>query len=331
MRLYLLIACIFALVGIASNCLAASAGYVIAANKGDHAIGIIDPKSGKQVAEIDAGGITPHEVVASPDGKYAFAPIYGDSGVGKPGTDGATIAVIDLAARKLVNHIDLGKGLRPHCPIFNPVTGVLYVTTELQQAVTVIDPGTFKIVGTIPTGQSESHMLAVSPDGKWGYTANVGPGTVSVLDLTAKKTVAIIPISGNTQRISITPDGKKVFTADQTQPRMAVIDTATRQVSGWLPLPAPGYGTAVTPNGKWLIVAVPAVHKVVAIDLDSGKISKSLDVPAAPQEVLISPDGGTAWVSCDKSGKIAQIDTSSWTVSRLIDAGKTVDGLAWVQ
>jgi DNA-binding beta-propeller fold protein YncE len=80
-----------------------------------------------------------------------------------------------------------------------------------------------------------------------------------------------------------------------------------------------------------LIVAVPAANKVVAIDLDSGKISKSLDVPAAPQEVLISPDGGTAWVSCDKSGKIAQIDTSSWTVSRLIDAGKTVDGLAWVQ
>ena len=28
-----------------------------------------------------------------------------------------------------------------------------------------------------------SHMLVISSDGRHGYTANVGPGTVSVLDL----------------------------------------------------------------------------------------------------------------------------------------------------
>jgi len=53
-------------------------------------------------------------------------------------------------------------------------------------------------------------------------------------------------------------------------------------------------------------------------------------VPAAPQEVLVRPDGGAAYVSCDKSGKVAVIDTGKWTVTALIDAGKTVDGLAWL-
>ena len=80
---------------------------------------------------------------------------------------------------------------------------MLYVTTELDHAVTIIDPKTLKIVGAIPTGQPESHMLALSHDGRRGYTANVGPGTVSVLDIKARKTLGIIPVSGNVQRIAI--------------------------------------------------------------------------------------------------------------------------------
>ena len=63
---------------------------------------------------------------------------------------------------------------------------MLYVTTELDKAVTVIDPKTLKIVGQIPTGQEQSHMLVLTHDGKHGYTANVGPGTVSVLDMAAQ-------------------------------------------------------------------------------------------------------------------------------------------------
>ena len=310
---------------------AADTGYLVVANKGDHTVGLIDPAAGKQVATIDVGGITPHEVIASPDGRLAFAPIYGNSGVGKPGTDGSNLAVIDLKTRKLVGNVDFGKGVRPHCPVIHPRTAMLYVTTELDQTITVIDPKTLKIIGAIPTGQTESHMLVISHDGHRGYTANVGPGTVSVLDLDARKTLAVIPISGDTQRISITPDDKTVFTADQTKPRLAVIDTATNKVKSWIDLPAPGYGTAVTPDGKLLVVAVPGANKVSIVNLGTLKVTSNIDVPAAPQEVLITPDGKSAYVSCDKSGKVAQIDLTAFKVSRLIDAGKTVDGLAWAQ
>jgi YVTN family beta-propeller protein len=51
---------------------------------------------------------------------------------------------------------------------------MLYVTTELDHSITIIDPKTLKIVGSIPTGQPESHMFAISHDGLRGYTANVG-------------------------------------------------------------------------------------------------------------------------------------------------------------
>ena len=178
----------------------------------------------------------------SPDGKTAYVPIYGDAGVGRAGTDGSEISVIDLASRKIVGKVDFGHGVRPHCAVWDTKTGMLLVTTEMDKTVSIIDPKTLKIVGAVPTGQEQSHMLVLSADGKRGYTANVGPGTVSVLDIPGKKTLAVIPISGNTQRIAMSRDGSMVFTADQTKPQLAVIDTATNKVKTWVPLPAMGMG-----------------------------------------------------------------------------------------
>lgn len=308
-----------------------SKGFLLVANKGDHTLGIIDTAAGKQIATIDEEGVTGHELVASADGQKAFVPIYGNSGVGKPGTDGSLIRVIDLGSRKIVGTVDLGKGLRPHCAVLGPKDHLLYVTTELDNCITVIDPKKMKVLHTVPTGAPESHMLAISSDGRKGYTANVGPGTVSVLDMRKRSVVTSIKISASTQRIAISADDRWVFTADQTKPQLAVIDTASNQVKHWVPLPGLGYGTAPTPDGRWLIVAIPPANKVSIVDLKSMEVTQTFDVPKAPQEVLVRPDGGEAYVSCDSSRKVAVIDVKQQKVSRLIDAGPGVDGLAWAR
>jgi YVTN family beta-propeller protein len=302
---------------------------LLVTNKGDQTLGIVDPTSETQLATVAETGITGHEVIASPDGRTAYVPIYGNSGVGKPGTDGRNIDVIDIASRKVIGNIDFGHGVRPHCALIGPKDGMLYVTTELEKTISIIDPQTLKIVGSIPTGQPESHMLAIAPDGKRGYTANVGPGTVSVLDMQSRKTITVIPVSGTVQRIAVSVDSKLVFTSDQTKPQLAVIDAASQKIKTWIPLPGLGYGAATTPDGRWLVIAVPTAKKVAVIDLTTLKVAHTIDVPAAPQETLVRPDGQMAYVSCDASKKIAAIRTSDWTVEKLIDAGPSTDGLAW--
>jgi DNA-binding beta-propeller fold protein YncE len=232
---------------------------LLVANQGDRNLSIIDPAAAKQIAVVAEGGITGHEVAASPDGRTAYVPIYGDSGVGKPGSDGRNMVVIDVATRKVIGNVDFGHGVRPHCVVYDSNRDLLYVTTEQDQTVTAVDPHTLKVVSSIPTTQAESHMLAISHDGRRGYTANVGPGTVSVLDMTARKTIAVIPVSRATQRISISSDDSMVFTADQTKPQLAVIDTSRDKLKTWVPLPALGYGTAPTRDGRWLLVALPSL------------------------------------------------------------------------
>jgi DNA-binding beta-propeller fold protein YncE len=304
---------------------------LLVANQGDRNLSLIDPSAGKQVATVPVEGVTGHEVATSPDGKTAYVPIYGDSGVGRPGTDGTKISVIDLAGRKVIHTIDFGHGVRPHCAIYDRNSGMLYVTTELEKSVSIIDPKTLKIVGSVPTGQEQSHMLVLSRDGSRGYTANVGPGTVSVLDMKARKTLAIIPITKDTQRISISRDDSMVFTADQTKPQLAVIDTATNKVKMWVPLPSVAYGTAATLDGRWLLVTLRTGKQVAVVDLKTMKVTQTIEVADGPTEILMSPDGKTAFVSCTRSNQIAAIDLGQWKVSRLIDAGKAADGLAWAK
>jgi YVTN family beta-propeller protein len=303
---------------------------LLVANKAANTLGLIDPDSGKQIATVSESGITAHEVVASPDGKLAFVPIYGNSGVGRPGTDGSVIDVVDLETRHTIQKIDFGQGVRPHCAVIGPKDGMLYVTTEIKQSVTIIDPRTFKIVGEIPTGQPESHMLAISPDGTRGYTANVGPGTVSVLDIANRKTLSVIPVASHVQRISTSTDGKWVFTSDTERPRLAVISTASNKVERWIDLPGQGYGSAVTPDGTMVTIAIPSKNSVAFIDVKTMKVTKNVPVAANPQETLVRPDGLVVYVSCIDTGQVAAITVKDWSV-KLIDAGKGADGLAWAK
>jgi len=332
---------------------AQAGGKLLVALKGEQSLAIVDPASGKVIGKVSEGKLegkdTAHEVAASLDGKLAYLPIYGDSGVGKPGSDGREMVVVDIASQKVVSRLDFsrnyaGKAVRPHLPVQGPPVpghpeGLLYVTSELAKTISVIDPVTMTVIGAIMTGQEQSHMLAVSHDGKWGYTANVGPGTVSVLDLTPKSDgswhnpVAVIPVAGTVQRISVSMDDKWVFTSDQTKPELVVIDAAKRTVAKRIPMESYGYGTAATPDGHWLLVPLESVNKIAVIDLTTWAVVRNVALAAGthPQEALVTPDGKTAYVSCDHSGQVAEIDTATWAVRRMIDTGKVSDGLAWAR
>jgi YVTN family beta-propeller protein len=304
----------------------ASHGLLVVANQYEHTALLVDTETRREIAKIVVG-VNGHEVAVSKDGRFAYVPIYGNSGVGKPGTDGSSIDVVDVRERKLAYSIDLGKPLRPHEPRIGP-DGRLYVTAELSQSLDVIDPDTRKVIAENPTGQPESHMFVISPNGRRAYTANVHAGTVSVLDLVQHKLVTTIPVSKTVQRISMQPDGLYVFTHDQEAPRIAVIDTLSTTISAWIDLPEMVYSSEPTPDGAWLVAAGLKGH-IFVIDLHSRKLAKTFDAPTALGKVLVRPDGGVAYISFLTAGKIEVLDLKSWQMQPSIDLTPGVDGMAW--
>ena len=310
---------------------AANAASLLVVNQGSATVSVVDTASLAVTGRIDehqSGGMHVHEVAVSPDGATAYLPVYGDSGVGRPGVDGRELLITDIATRRVTGTVDFGRGVRPHLPVVDPRSGLVYVTTEVADSVTIVDPARRAIVGSIPTGAAQSHMLVLSHDGRLGYTANVGPGSVSVLDIPGRRTLAVIPVAASVQRIAITADDRLVFTADTQQPRLAVIDTATREVRQWIALPGIGYGASATPDGRWLLVAVPALDRIAVIDLATMAVVRTVAVGKSPQAVVTAPDSRVAYVSCSGDGVVTAVDLTRWTALRTIPTASGADGMA---
>ena len=306
-----------------------SSGNLLVVNQHTNALEVVDTNAGRLLFSIPTTGIRGHEVAVLPNQRLAYVPIYGDSVVGQPGTDGRTVEVIDVDARRVLTSIDLGRPVRPHMAIFGP-DGKLYVTAELANAIDIIDPRSQQRVASIPTQKPQSHMMVITKDGSRGYVTNINTGTVSALDLVNHKSIAVIPVAKSVQRIGISADDQTVFTADQTDARLAAIDTSANRVKQWIKLPAVGYGSRATPDGRWLLVALPKANQVAVVDLKSMKVSRTVDVPANPQEILLRPDHRVAFISCFSGGKVAELDLSTWQITKSIEVGEGADGLAWM-
>jgi YVTN family beta-propeller protein len=302
-------------------------GFLFVANQFDHTALLVDPTARKAIftAGVDING---HEVAVSSDGRLGYVPIYGNSGVGKPGTDGGTIEVVDLRAGRVVDIIVLPKPVRPHLARFGP-DGLLYVTAELANAIYAVDVHTKMVVAELPTGRPESHMFVMAPDGGRAYVSNVSSGTVSVVDVRKKSLITTIPVAEKVQRIAISPDGQHVYTHDQVKPRIAVIDTATNTVSRWLDVPATVYSSASTPNGRHLIANSPS-GKLYVLDLTTGQIEKSYDIPPAVGAIAVVPDGSYAYVTCPQAGTIEVLNLATLQLETPIQLTPGVDGIAWL-
>jgi len=73
--------------------------------------------------------------------------------------------------------------------------------------VCVLDTGTLEVLDTIKVGQ-RPWGLAISPDGKYLFSANGPSDDISVVDLAAGKEVLKVKSAGSPWGIVVVPDGK---------------------------------------------------------------------------------------------------------------------------
>ena len=304
-------------------------GLLAVANQKEHSVEMVDVAT-RKIAWTVSVGVNGHELASSADGKLVYVPIYGNSGVGKPGTDGSTLDVVDVATHK-VTTMDFGRPLRPHKPVYG-ADGMLYVTGELAEAIEIIDPKTMKVVGEVPTGANESHILAISHDGKLGFTANVGPGSVSILDMKSRKTIAVLAVAKTVQRMSISNDDHWAFTSDETIPRIAVIDTKQKRVARWVDTGGISYVTQPTPDGKHLLAAETKGDGGLLEVIDMGKweVVKSYPLKAKQNGGFLI-HGDKIYLSEPLGGTIEVIDAKTFALDQPIVMTLGVDGLTWAQ
>jgi PQQ-dependent catabolism-associated beta-propeller protein len=112
---------------------------------------------------------------------------------------GGTVAVIDVATRKILHKIDFAvqgirkETLQPVGIVITPDGKTVFVALGPANRVAVIDAATFEVKDYLLVGQ-RVWQLALTPDAKLLLSANGESNDVSVIDVEKLKVVKSIPV-----------------------------------------------------------------------------------------------------------------------------------------
>ena len=293
---------------------------LLVGNKGEDTVSFIDLATGQELGRSPTGK-APHEIAISPDGTQAAVVAYG----------GKSIDLFDVATRAKLKTIDLSPNEGPH-GIAWMSDGRIVVTTERSQSVAVVDPVAGKLLSSIKTGQQGTHMVAVTSDRTTAYTANIGSGTVSVIDLQAGRKLRDIPVGGRPEGIALSRDELVLWVGDLEGSRVQAFDIATYEKltevkTGGVPI-----RVAASPDGRWIVTSNLGAGGLTVIDQASRK--KVRDVPvsggqeAGQVTILFSRDGKRIYAAETGANVVAEVALATGQVLRRLAAGKNGDGLA---
>jgi YVTN family beta-propeller protein len=302
-----------------------STSRLLVLNKEDATFAVIDPAAGRVLGTVPVGQ-GPHELVASSDGKWAFASNYGTGPA-----PGHTISMIDLPAKKEVRRIDIAPMSRPHG--LAVANGELYFTAEANKAIARYDPAADKIDWTFETGQDGTHMVLVARDAKIIFTSNIASDSISEIEQGPggawKQT--IIPVGKGPEGIELSPDGREVWSAHSRDGGVSVVDVASRKVTGTIDVGTKRSNRIkLTPDGKYALISDLDAGDLVVLDVAARKTIRRVPLGRMPEGILIPPGGSRVFVAVNGDNHIAVIEIGTWQIASRIQTGKGPDGMAWI-
>jgi YVTN family beta-propeller protein len=318
---------------------AEAGGTLLVLNKTDSTLSFVDPESGATLAVVGTA-IGPHELAVSPSGKVAVVSGYGRE---RPGR---SLTVIDLERRLPIDTLDLGEYARPHGIQFCAEDRVL-VTCEQNRAVIEVDLKARKVARALATDQEVSHMLACTADGR-AFVANIGSGSVSVLDLGQVAATVQVKTGAGAEGIAALPDGREVWVANRAADTLSVIDAKTCKVVAELPCGQFPIRVQLTPDGARALVSNAKSGDVAVFDVaarrelkrismqvratdeaDQRLFGKEFGDSPTPVGILIRPDGKRAYVANTNADVITVLDLETLVIVGRLKAGREPDGLGW--
>ena len=292
--------------------------------KGSVSLTFIDPEAGVIIDAVSVGEADiakPHEIVLSADGGLAFVSIYGSADYGRNQSDNR-IAVVDLAQRQLIRHIDLDIYRAPHA-LARDAKDRIWVTVEESQSALVINPESFDIERCVWM-QVPVHFIATHPSRERLFFAHKQYPFITEVDATSDQVAARIDLPVGAQAISTSPDGAMLYVGDFHRPLMHVIDLSTRKLTRTVPLAGvPGWPYP-TPDGRHVIVTTwieaEARGFIELLETESLTPRHVIEIDAEPFHALAAADGRHLYVVLG-TGHIAVVDLESGELERKIDVG----------
>ena len=299
------------------------AAQLLVLNKADATLEFIDPATGKSEARI-ATGEGPHEIELSSDRKLAFVGNYGAR------SDGNTISVIDVVARKELRRIDLRDLARPHG--LTIAGGQLYFTSERSRKIGRLDAAAQRVDWTFATDQDGTHMVLAARDGASLYATNIQSGTVSIVEKHGSEwKQTLVKVGAGPEGLDLSPDGRELWVGQSRDGGISIIDTATKQVAyGFDAKTKRSNRVKFTRDGRWVLVSDLGAGELLVFDARTRTERARLPMGRGVTGILVPEASPYAYVAVSGENHVAVIDLKSFTITKTIATGGSPDGMAWV-
>ena len=232
--------------------------------------------------------------------------------------------------------------------------GLVYVPNSVANTVQVIDPATFTVIGTYPTGREPQHVVP-----SWDLR------TLWVNDDLGNDMVPIDPITGkpgarvhveDPYNLYFTPDGARALVMAERLRRIDVLNPKTMALERSLPVPCYGVNHAdYSADLSFFVASCEFSGKLLVIDREATKLIKVIDLNATvtpgatspqqamsmggaksnlrpgasamPQDVRLTPDGTRFLVADMLRNGVWVINARTQGIERFIPTGKGAHGI----
>jgi len=294
-------------------------------------IRFFDPTTFKERSSI-AVATKPHDFVLTADRKTAYVPLYGDGIFGRNPNPGHEVVIVDMDSAKIVGSIDTSPYRAPHGIQIGP-DGIIYVASDLDHKLLVIDPKARKVTKAIDT-DGTTHWIGILPNGSKIYATNKNDPFVTVVNLKTGTVATKIEVPGGTEGIAVSPDGKRIIVMTHTNPGLAVIDPATDTIVDRIAIQnqtgGGAYKAYFSPDGKRLLtmnLGSTVINIFNAADLHGPQ--RTAVVGKDPMGFAFSADGKTALSANHGDGSVSVIDLDKGQVVQQFQAGTGIETLTF--
>lgn len=188
----------------------------------------------------------------------AAAPRSGSVWVADEGHD--SITVIDAATNAVT--MTLTGITAPHNIQVARDGAVVYAVSNAG-VVVAIDPTTYRVSATAPTGAQPAHVIE-APNGKV-YVPNSGDGTVSVYQAPGLSPAGLIRLDGMPHGLRPAAGGSVIVVANTMDGALDLINPTTDTYEGAVPVGTSPAQVAVTADGKYAYTGISDRASIVKV------------------------------------------------------------------
>ncbi|GGN13810.1 YVTN family beta-propeller repeat protein [Streptomyces fuscichromogenes] len=214
-------------------------------------------------------------------------------------------------------------------PVVKGFPSLVYVPNTNSDTVSVIDPKTYRVIGTFRVGRQPQHVVP-SWDLKTLWVNNDLGNSLTPIDPRtgrAGKPVAV----HDPYNLYFTPNGKYAIVMASNDRQLVFRDAHTMQTVKAVPVSCYGVNHAdFSMDGRYFIVSCEFSGELLKVDTEKMEVLRQERLPfhgAMPQDVKISPDGKRFYIADMMADGVWILNGDTFARPTLLPTGKGAHGL----